>query len=322
MNHPWVDFGNDFGKNFNLEAIEESFREMADGGVELNRFWIHCDGRASPSFGEDGKVTGLPETFIADLKAVLDLGSKYHIDIMPTLWSFDMVKDQSDTPSGKWSGVHRKLVNDPEYTQSYIDNALIPMVEALDDHPALWAWEICNEPEWMHQDLGEKKEDIIRFHAMIAQAIHQHAKKPVTTGSASIKWHADNINFIGEVVSEGNWWSDESLRSYVDDEAATLDFYQIHTYGWMLEWNFDLYAFTPKELGLDKPVLIGEAPGKLISKIRDHDKKLISYTVEEAIAAAHEKGYMGILFWSYDGKDGEGSWKESRQGINDWYQKQ
>lgn len=39
------------------------------------------------------------------------------------------------------------LFYDDAKLQSYIDNALTPMVQGLKDHPAIGAWEIMNEPE-------------------------------------------------------------------------------------------------------------------------------------------------------------------------------
>lgn len=39
------------------------------------------------------------------------------------------------------------LIKDEDKLQSYLDNALIPMVKALKDEPGLGGWDIINEPE-------------------------------------------------------------------------------------------------------------------------------------------------------------------------------
>lgn len=38
------------------------------------------------------------------------------------------------------------LIKDTSKLQSYIDNALIPMVKALKDEPGLGGWDVMNEP--------------------------------------------------------------------------------------------------------------------------------------------------------------------------------
>jgi len=65
-------------------------------------------------------------------------------------------------------------------TQTYLDNALIPMVEQLGGHPAILGWEIFNEPEGMTEQYGFGRvnkrvtmEDIQRFVNLTAGAIHR-----------------------------------------------------------------------------------------------------------------------------------------------------
>ena len=56
---------------------------------------------------------------------------------MQVLWNGALMRQQKT----------KDLYYDDAKLQSYIDNALIPMVNGLKDHPALAAWEIINEPE-------------------------------------------------------------------------------------------------------------------------------------------------------------------------------
>lgn len=301
INLPWINFGRDFGVDKTSgKKMAEAFIKFEAAGVNSVRIWIHCDGRASPLFEKPGGlVTGLPAGFLDDFEAMLDAAHRHGIKVMPALWSFDMVKEHKGEKS-PFSGVQQSLLLKDDHLDSYVEKALIPLLKRCDAHPALYAWEICNEPEWMVQDHGMPKEAVQRFHARIAAAIHQHGKKPVTTGSASIKWNSDTVP-----DGEGNWWSDEALQSVCRDKGAHLDFYQVHFYDWMIKYGYDPYQYTPAELGLDKPVMIGEAPGKPGE----------NYSVEEMLKKARDKGYFGHYFWSYAANDGHGDWEQIKAGA-------
>ena len=100
--------------------------------------FIHCDGRMTPLFDENGYVIGSDgySTFISDLSNYLDLAQDNNILVIPVLW--DGAIKLTESLMGLLT-VESKL-------QSYIDNVLKPLVTALKDKVALGAWEIVNEP--------------------------------------------------------------------------------------------------------------------------------------------------------------------------------
>ncbi len=311
INLPWIDFGQDFGAgSASHKKMVEAFGRFEKAGINSVRIWIHCDGRRNPLFDEPGGfVTGLPDGFLKDFTAMLDAAGQHGIKVMPALWSFDMVKDRSHEEFAT-AGVQRNLLLKDAYLESYIRKALLPLLEECDGHPALFAWEICNEPEWMVENLDIPLIRVQRFHARIAAAIHEHGTKPVTTGSASIKWNAETLH-----VAVGNWWSDTALQAAYKHRGAYLDFYQVHVYGWMLRHGFDPYRYTPGELGLDKPVMIGEAPGKEMSG-EDMQGNPVSYQPLDMLVLARKKGYFGHYFWSYAAHDGHGDWPQIKQAAS------
>src|SRR3989338_9307375 len=144
VNAAWNQFGVDVGRHpswgvlHNIAFFDSMFARVRREGGNSVRWWVHCDGRASPEFDGAGLVTGLDAEFFPHFDAILNSAARNGVFLMPALWSFDMA-----------NGNHGRLVTDSLATLSYINNALLPMVRRYRGHPALLAWEICNEPEWM-----------------------------------------------------------------------------------------------------------------------------------------------------------------------------
>ena len=143
-NLPWGEFGYDIGGNaWNATFFDTAFAELASHGANAVRFWLHADGRASPSFASDGTVTGMGgPTFEADLRSLVALAEKHALVLELCLWSFDMCKqDTAGAP------MHADLISDEAKTRSYVQHALLPMLEILNgsSHVVI---EVINEPEW------------------------------------------------------------------------------------------------------------------------------------------------------------------------------
>jgi hypothetical protein len=308
VNIPWNNFGSDvgnhylWGANYKPEWFEKMFADCEANGINCVRFWIHTDGRSNPEFNTDGSVKGLDGDFFPAFDDIFLRAKNHGVLIMPCLWSFDMCKD-SRKSAGIYAGNHADLISDSLKTVSYIKNVLIPMVKRYDKHCNLFAWEVCNEPEWHMPRAGDPKwkditevpvKDMQRFTGMIAAAIHKNSSRMVTTGSAALKWNSD------VPPATGNWWSNEALQKAYPDKDAYLDFYQIHYYDWMYPFKFDPFNkdYPYEYWKLDKPCLIGEQPGSLV---RD-----TIYSNEEKIQNAYDNHYAGQMFWSYNGGDGVG----------------
>ncbi|MEO0471702.1 MAG: cellulase family glycosylhydrolase [Bacteroidota bacterium] len=316
VNLPWNHFGWDIGihedKGIGYEPayFEQAFAECSANGVNTVRFWLHCDGRASPEFDTEGNVIGLDPNFYEHLDDLIERAERHQIYLILCLWTFEIAEDRSSC-CGRFAGNHEDLIQDPDKTQGYIDEVLIPMVQRYADRCNLLAWEIINEPEWIVADIDKHHEGVVsveemrRFVGMQAAAIHRHApEQMVTLGAASFKWMAEYGN-----PSWGNLWSDQALQNASGEALAFLDFYQVHFYPWMKEnrMNFDPYARPVSHWMLDKPILIGEAP--VWNDI---------YQPGEMVARAFNNGYAGNLFWSYGGVDRFGRWTQCRNAIHEF----
>lgn len=262
----WLDFEDP-------SIAEEDFEEPASYGIRVVRWFLFADGRAAPEFDNNGMVVGFDDFFYNDMDAALEAAQKHDIYLIPVLFDFRLC-DTAVMEDGVQLGGHADLITDPEKTQSFIDNALEPMLSRYGAHPNILAWEVMNEPEWaMLIDEGEEVEveqpvpaeamqDFVRT---IVQHIKETSAQLVTLGGASRKW-------LG-------LWTD-----------VGLDFYQYHYYDkFEEETPFDIpYWEVADEFELDKPCILGEFPtnGSNIS-------------VQEYLEKAWLNGLAGTLGWSF-----------------------
>lgn len=101
--------------------------------------WLHIEGESTPTFNNNGYVTGIDGTLISDMRQYLRAAQKYNILVFFTLWNA-AVKQNTHYR------LHGLMVNTRKL-QSYLDHALKPMVNALKEERGLGGWDIMNEPE-------------------------------------------------------------------------------------------------------------------------------------------------------------------------------
>lgn len=296
LNYPWVGYGHDFGTTAwghdgvssvaSTAEVEADFADMKSLGVRVVRWFLFCDGRASPEFDETGLVTGFDDYFYADFNKALEIAQKNDIYLLPVLWDFHLADSPEDI-NGVQQGGRAGLITDSAIQQSFLDNALKPLLEQYGQNPTIIAWEVINEPEGAMQiDGGNWVGEAVTADAMqtfvgnIVSYIHTYSSQDATLGSAS-----RGFLFL---------WT-----------GSNLDFYQYHYYDHM-EGNFP-FDYPATELKLDKPVIVGEFPTANTSR-----------TLTQYLDTIWQNGYAGAMAWSYRADDDATGFKSKAAEFSSW----
>lgn len=290
-NTPWKKW-NEFGGDFDFEWWDNHFKELHENGVNATRVWITCNGEVGVLIREDGTILGATDKHWVDVDSLFDIALRHRIYIMATLISFDHFKTHHENYNS-W----RKMIQSTETIDSYVENYLMPFLNRYKDNPALWSIDLCNEPDWVHQnpECGYMPwEDLNNFFARCAAAIHKNSSVLVTVGMGIVK-NYEKVN-------------DATLKAAYNDPAAYLDFYSPHYYPWM-DKHFGIpFYMTPEEYKIDssKPIVIGECPATAST----------NHTLVEDYENAFLNGYQGVMPWTSSGIDRCGSFEDMREAVN------
>lgn len=289
-NVAWVNFAADIGPGrTNMEAFNQMYKQVSDSGANAMRLWLHTTGAVTPAW-DGNTVTGPGEGTIEDLRAILDAAWAHDVGLILCLWSFDMLRiENGDTVTDR----AKALLEDSVLTQRYIDNALVPMVEELGDHPAVIAWEIFNEAEGMSNEFGwdfnrhVPMTDIQRFVNQTAGAIHR------TNDNAQVSTGAWSFHVLWDETGHEhgkNYYSDEELIETGGDTLGYLDFYMVHYYPWA-QTEMSPFHHDKSHWDLDKPLVVGE--------FGIEGNGTYGVPVEEHYQELYGRGYAGALAWQW-----------------------
>jgi hypothetical protein len=292
VNLPWLNYGGDFGANAWQPAggmarpevrrrADEVFARLAGAGLSTVRWWLLGDGRAGLSTDGDGRLLGLDDFFFADVDAGFQCAVDHGLRLIPVLIDF-LWFDPAQTVDGVQTGGRTPLVTVPEWRAQLHDRVFTRIFERYRGHPAVYAWDLINEPEWATRGLGT----FLPGRGVADVVMRILLKELVTLGQA---WATQPLT-VGLASASG-------LRLV---RKLGLDFYQVH-------WYDSVEARSPlrrhvSRLGLDGPVLLGEYP-----------TRRTALAATEVLDIAREAGYAGALAWSVQAGDDFSDWSPATE---------
>ena len=282
MNAPWQSW-DDFGGSYKAQYWEEVFSMMHEDGFNSCRIWINCSGDKAIDIDENGYVSGASEKHWQDLDSLFSLAAENEIYIMATLMSFDHFKNNKKE---RW----RAMMKDTDKIDSYINNYVIPFCKRYDDNDYVWSIDLINEPDWVfeNEECGKISWECLGdYFARACAAIHENTDDMlVTIGFAMIKYNSPKY--------EGDYGSDEFLRSRYNNENAYVDFNSTHYYDWMATWFGCPFVVSAEEFGIDlsKPRVVGECSHEGIKALRQIKP------IEECYEWAYNNGWNGVMVWT------------------------
>ena len=308
VNTPWNKW-NDFGGGYSNEWWDNHFATLRKAGVNATRVWINCNNEQNAvDIDDDGMVRGVSQKHWDDLALFFAAAERNQIYIMATPLSFDHFKDPGDRAEDakKW----RNMLYNKDSVQSFASNYIIPFLQKFGSNPWLWSIDLCNEPDWVHEnpECGNVPwENISYLFAVCAAAIHEHSSVLVTVGMNMPKYSSDDARWA---TVGGNKISDAYFQNLYPNKLAFVDFWSPHYYDWMgqvygVPFYMSPYGPLPNGFTMcpSKPALIGECMARgSAGKTKGTENNTIITDYNEA----YKNGWQGVMPWTSNGVDGCG----------------
>eukprot|EP00727_Mastigamoeba_balamuthi_P002613 m51a1_g12349 putative non-processive endoglucanase (705) ;mRNA; f:536099-540417 len=220
-------------------AIKRELGEIRGRGARVVRWWLFANSDVLPASCWRGSAfVGLPVGYVDHVEEAVTYARSIGLLVYPSLMSFDW---------GKGSRHHQEIFTDPAARRSWIDNAVVPIVERLRNNAGVFGWDLMNEPEWVvdSADGGDPCTGCSRFrladvkallNGVLAMMRAKGARQPVSLGSASLKF-----------LTQKRLWND-----------MALDFWDFHWYSWATSYFNPLLREASQVISPSKPVVIGE----------------------------------------------------------------
>ena len=285
LNYPWVRYGQDFGRSpwgvngvatpATRQEVTSDFERIRATGVTVVRWFLLCDGRSG--LNVSGGIPAGPDEFLfADVAAALSIAGQFGLrlcfPLIDFLWMQNPGALAAEAPPAP-ALPNQNVMKFAAGREALLERVLIPLFKEFRTHPALFAWEIANEPEWAIPEFspgpraGISLADFRAFAKEVADAIHEFAAVPATLGSARLQW----------------------VRAWSE---IGLDLYQAHYYPQAeRDEKTSLSGQLAALRDLDRPLWLGEIPPR--------DPKAPEYSCNAAVETCRSSQLAGASVWRW-----------------------
>lgn len=290
-NTPWISW-DEFGSGYySSNQWEIALQNLADAKINSTRVWITCSGTVGINIETNGYVYGPTQQFWNDVDSLMSIAQSKQIYLMIALTSFDNIH------GAKWEA-WRAMYKTESGRMSFVQNYVKPFIERYKDNPYCFAVEVANEIEWVFEHTEVNRDQVQDLIALAANAVHANSQILIYQGTGA------GPKYLSSQFWESDLFGDTALSSFQPD--AYLDFYNLHHYDWMSEYWSTPYESTPSDYYIDsKPCVLGEFPAKGSD----------GYTILECYQNLYSNGWKGIMPWTSNGVDTNGSLNDMQSGA-------
>ena len=298
MNLAWLSsnsFGDDVGDvSININAFTDKVKKIRQAGGNSLRWWLSTDASHDPKIDATGAVNGLGLKTISNMRQALDTAYAYGVVVSMCLFSYDMLIPGTKASYSSYNlDNNYKFLTVPSNIDTYLNNALKPMLDSVGSHPAIMCWEVFNEPENMLDSTATAprkitQNDILRITNKIAGFIHRNSKKMASTGIMSFQYRGQ--------------YSTAKLIAAGADNDGYLDFYMVHYDPEYQADSLSPFSHPATYWTMDKPIMVGRFPAASWSTTMTGPNSGLPLKTTEAINDAftytYANGYAGALSWT------------------------
>ncbi len=311
-NLPWMAYGCDFGANAwspgggvarpaTRARVRDALARLADIGATHVRWFVLCDGRAGVAGAGHGRDCRLDDLARADLDAALEELDRARLAAIFVLFDY-LWFAPARFVTGVQLGGRRAWLSDPGLLDRTLDRLVAPLLQWASAHPAVAAWDIVNEPEWViRRDLWKTtlkpgngprglgawtaRVPMRHMRAFLRGAcalVHELTPHATTVGLASVHG-LPLVDGLGVDILQVHWYDRFARRHPIDRPVSSLQ--------------------------AAAPVLLGEFPTR--------NSRLAP---AEVLTAARQAGYAGALAWSALATDSASDWQALAAGLGGFRQ--